>query len=199
MPSDIVQFTLRLPKVFEESKYRGKNVVLNGLTFTDREATVQGDAKEIAGIVKYFTRSYQAEVIPHGSSQVHPSTEQGEAESVPSEIRQDGTGSEEETAVHIGSDDGARSGSARSGSDRDGHEDPRLSTEDRFNQSSSNQVNPEKLMKVLQGLDPTNESQWNAVGLPKLNIVGELYGSEGVTRKDIDSVWPEFNRKMAQV
>jgi hypothetical protein len=194
MPSDIVQFTLVLPKTRKK-----QSVVLNGLTFKDGEATVRGDGKEIAGVVKYFTRSYQVEVKPYGASQVHSTPESGETDKVPSKVRQDGTGSEEETAVYIGSDDGARSGSARSGSDRDGYEDSRISTEDRFNQSSSNQVNPEKLMKVLQGLDPTNESQWNAVGLPKLNVVGELYGSEGVTRKDIDSVWPEFNRKMAQV
>lgn len=194
MPSNIVQFTFVLPPVMKK-----RTVRLNGLNFKDGEVTVRGEAKEIAGLVKYFTRSYQVEVKPHGSSQVHSPTQQGETESVPSKIRQDGTGSEEETAVHIGSDDGTRSGSARSGSDRDGYEDTRLSTEDRFNQSSSNQVNPEKLMKVLQELDPTNEAQWNAVGLPKLNVVGELYGSEGVTRKDIDSVWPEFNRKMAQV
>jgi hypothetical protein len=197
--ANIVQFTLKLPKVFEEGKYKGKVVVLNGLTFKQREATVRGDAKEIAGVVRYFTRSYQAEVIPHGTSEVHPSTEQGEAESVPSGVRPDGTGSEEETAVHLGADDGARSGSPRSGADRDGHEDSRLSTQDRFNQSSSNQINPEKLMEVLKKLDPGNDGQWNAVGLPKLNVVGELYGNEGVTRKDIDSVWPEFNRKMATV
>ena len=194
MPSDIVQFTFVLPSVMKK-----RNVRLNGLTFQNGEASVRGDAKEIAGLVKYFTRSYQVEVKPHGSSQVHPTAEQGETESVPSEVRQDGTGSEEETAVHIGSDVGTESGSPRSGSDRDRHEDSRLSTEDRFNESSSNQVNPEKLIEVLKKLDPANESQWNAVGLPKLNVVGELYGSEGVTRKDIDSVWPEFNRKMARV
>lgn len=194
MPSDIVQFTLVLPLTRPK-----RNVTLNGLSFKDGEATIQGDAKELAGIVKYFTRSYQVEVKPHGTSKVHPTTEQGQTESVPSGVRQDGTRPSEETAIHIESDVGTESGSSRSSSDRDGHEDPRLSTQDRFNQSSSNQVDPEKLMKVLKGLDPTNEAQWNAVGLPKLNVVGELYGSEGVTRKDIDSIWPEFHRKMAQV
>lgn len=197
--SNIVQFTLILPKVFEETRYKGKDVVLNGLTFKNRQATVRGDEKEIAGVVRYFARGYQAEVIPHGTSEVHPSTEQGETESVPSGVQQDGTGPEEETAVHLGSDDGARSGSTRVGADRDGYEDTRLSTEDRFNQSSSNQVNPQKLIKVLETLDPGNDAQWNAVGLPKLNVVSEMYGSEAVTRKDIDSVWPEFNRKMATV
>ena len=52
MPSDIVQFTLVLPQ-----SRKKQSVVLNGLTFKDGEATVRGDAKEIAGVVKYFTRS----------------------------------------------------------------------------------------------------------------------------------------------
>lgn len=194
MPSDIVKFTLVLPK-----SRKKQSTVINGLSFREGQATIQGDAKEIAGIVKYFTRSYQVEVQPHGTSQVHSSSESGETDQVPSGVRQDGTGSEEETAVHIGSNARTEPGSSRVGSDRDGHEDTRLSKEDRFNQSQNNQVNPEKLMKVLKGLDPTDDAQWNAVGLPKLNVVGEMYGSEGVTRKDIDAVWPEFHRKMATV
>lgn len=195
MSSDIVQFTLSLTGSME-----GQSKTINGLTFSHGHATVRGSATEIAGVIKYFTKCYQVKAIPggmeHGTSEIHTPSEQGKTEEVPSEIRQDGSRPEEETTVHIGSDDGTESGSTRTRTDRDGYGHSRVSEKDRFNVSSSNSIDPEKLLKVLKELDPAQDDQWNLAGLPKLTTVSERYGSEGITRKDIESVWPEFKRNM---
>jgi hypothetical protein len=190
--SAIVQFTMELTGPFE-----GKSVTLNHLRFKNGKATVRGDATEIAGIIRYFKRSYNINVAGeegYGSSQVHSTSQDRETDQVQSGIQPNGTESQEESSVQLRGDDAADGGNTRSLSDRDRHQDSRIPKEGQFQQSANKQVDPAKLLLVMKNLDPKNEAHWNQAGLPKLAVVSEMYGSEGLTRKDLDSVWSGFSR-----
>lgn len=50
-----------------------------------------------------------------------------------------------------------------------------------------------EILEVLKLLDPKNDEQWTADGLPKVDVVAELVGSE-VTRTQITDALPDFNR-----
>ena len=46
----------------------------------------------------------------------------------------------------------------------------------------------------MQMLNPDNKKHWRGDGQPRIDAVAELYGSEGITRKDLKAVWPELTK-----
>lgn len=184
--------------------YAGKTIELGGVKFTDGIVKLFGPTPDIEGLETYLGRSYQAfpveeEKKDNGTSKDETTSRQGNSESVSGELQPTGAGLEEE-----GSDEGAGtddsdsngSGSLPSGN---GHEDSRVSeAKERFEQTNSNKTEPVKLIETLKQLDPKNNDQWTSLGLPRMDAVCKLYGSEGLTRRDIEAVWPEFNRELAE-
>lgn len=51
----------------------------------------------------------------------------------------------------------------------------------------------DRILDVLDGLDPADDAHWTKDGLPNVNVVTEALG-EAVTRKQIDEVAPDFKR-----
>ncbi|QYW02112.1 hypothetical protein CPT_Sonora_009 [Stenotrophomonas phage Sonora] len=56
----------------------------------------------------------------------------------------------------------------------------------------------EKLLRALHALDPADDSHWTRDGKPAMSAVGVAYGSEDVTRADVEAVAPGYNRSAAQ-
>jgi vacuolar-type H+-ATPase subunit I/STV1 len=55
-------------------------------------------------------------------------------------------------------------------------------------------MKPQKILEVLETLDPSNDEHWTAEGLPRTDAVGE-----GVSRGQIQSAAPHFTRKNAKL
>jgi len=56
----------------------------------------------------------------------------------------------------------------------------------------------EKLKAAILAIDPTDDSLWTATGQPTMKAVAALYGSEGITRADVEEAAPGYNRTLAQ-
>lgn len=188
--------------------FAGKTIKLAGTQFTKGKVVLYGPAAEVASLSNYLGKCYQAwpegktidpvtheiiytEVSKNGSSEIQ---KEGLPDLGP-EIR-----AEERQAKEVPTNDGAgpdgpeldERGNNPSGL---GHEDPRLpSPEDRFDNTSTAQIDPEKLLKAMQNLDPGEKSHWRNDGQPRIDAVAMLYGSEGITRKDLQAVWPELTK-----
>lgn len=55
----------------------------------------------------------------------------------------------------------------------------------------------QQILDALAKLDPANEAQWNVDGTPKLEAVRWLGGDQAITRGQIISASPDFNRSNA--
>lgn len=53
----------------------------------------------------------------------------------------------------------------------------------------------EKITAALAGLDVTNDDQWTAQGLPKVDLIKELVGDDTLTREVITNADPSFTRQ----
>lgn len=179
--------------------FSGKTVKLNGTQFRDGKVRLHGPVKDVENLAKYLRISYQAipeEELDNGTDSTDTTTELGGSDPLQSEVYPDGSRPEETSPVlGLGDDDSNRdsSGSDPSG---DRHEDSGVSSEDeRFNGTAQGKIDPVKLRKVLEQLDPKDDSAWTTMGFAKLDRVCAIYGNEGVTRRDIEAVWPDFTRK----
>lgn len=54
-----------------------------------------------------------------------------------------------------------------------------------------------ELSEALAQLDPANDEQWTADGLPKVDAVADLVGNAELKRADITAAAPDFNREAA--
>lgn len=54
-----------------------------------------------------------------------------------------------------------------------------------------------KIIAAVKALDPEDDDAWTADGRPKLSAVEAIYGAAGLTREDIDSVLPGWDRDAA--
>lgn len=55
------------------------------------------------------------------------------------------------------------------------------------------------LKDALESLDPANDAQWTADGLPRMDVIEKLIDDKAVTRKDVTEADPEFCRWVATV
>lgn len=56
----------------------------------------------------------------------------------------------------------------------------------------------EKLRKAVMALDPAQDAHWTREGKPAMTAVGQLYGSTGITRAEVEAAAPGFTREQAQ-
>lgn len=64
-----------------------------------------------------------------------------------------------------------------------------------FDGTAHSMLDPEKILKAMKELDPNNPEQWTIPGKPRVDAVEKLCGSAGLTRRDLDAVWPELVRE----
>lgn len=55
------------------------------------------------------------------------------------------------------------------------------------------------LKDALESLDPANDAQWTADGLPRMDVVETLVDNKAITRKDVTEADPEFCRWVANL
>ncbi len=162
----------------------GQTCVLNHRQFVNGEHVMYGDLASLAGAIKYMGRVYQA--FPKGSAELaqHQEPKHGkagpdtrarrrQAESVPSDVLQDGA-PEEAPAVGHGAT-AAGDPAAEHNPQGNGRQDARL-------------------REAVMSLDPKNDDHWTSSGTPRMDAVEVAYGSADVTRKDVDRVLPGFAR-----
>jgi len=53
------------------------------------------------------------------------------------------------------------------------------------------------LKDALESLDPANDAQWTADGLPRMDVVEILIDNKAITRKEVTEADPEFCREVA--
>jgi len=53
------------------------------------------------------------------------------------------------------------------------------------------------LIDALKSLDPANDAQWTADGLPRMDVVETLVDNKAITRKDVTDADPELCREVA--
>ena len=182
--------------------YEGKTIELGGVKFTNGIVKLFGPTPDIEGLMTYLGRSYQAlpveETVSNGTSKDETTSGQGNPKGLSSEVQPPGSGLEEENSDdRAGTDDSDSNGSG-SLSSGNGHENPRVSeAAKRFEETSSSKTEPVKLIEVLKQLDPENPNHWTSLGQPRMDAICKFYGSEGLTRRDVEAVWPEFNRDLA--
>lgn len=199
---------LKLP-LYLNGHYAGKTVKLANNQFTNGKIVLYGSAAEVNSLANYLGKCFQAwpehiildpitgaqveRKINHGSSTVQ---EKGLSDLGP-EIREK-VGQTEKVPANDGEganvSDLHKRGDNSSGA---GHEDPRVSgTEGGLDGTSAAKIDGDKLLKSMQMLDPENGSHWRQDGLPRVDAVVQYYGSEGLTRKDLQAVWPELTREL---
>lgn len=64
------------------------------------------------------------------------------------------------------------------------------------NKDPAPEVN-QKLLEAVHALDPENDEHWTKNGSPAMAAVEGFYGSADITRGDIDTVAPGYNREAA--
>ena len=152
----------------------------------------------------------EKEEIKNGASHIQESAGGGKSEDVQGEVRPDGSGPSEE-----GADSGAGTASTETPGTRDsaggdGLPDARFNAEDEGNDHETGPaletteeslqntahagLNPEKVLKAMQELDSNNAGHWTADGRPRIDGIERIMGGSGLTRKDIDAIWPELRR-----
>lgn len=189
-------------ELYLNGHYAGKTVNLGGTQFTNGKVVLYGASQEVESLANYLGKCWQA--WPKGKT-LNPET--GEiiyGSSTVQEERLSDLGPEirekERQAKEVPTDDGAGTDGPNldergDNTSRLGHEDPRLSSPaDRFDDTSTAKIDPEKLLKAMQMLDPGVKAHWRADGQPRIDAVAALYGSEGITRKDLQAVWPELTK-----
>jgi len=53
------------------------------------------------------------------------------------------------------------------------------------------------IVEALNTLDPKNDDQWTADGLPRMDVVEGLVGDKSITRADVTNAAPDFTRETA--
>jgi len=151
----------------------------------------------------------------NGLSNIQKSTEPGETEKVLCNIQSGGSGSSEEETVIDKSTDKTDSGEKGICSLGDRHEDSGLSAEQETESGKSDTQESEKsespvegipelnkkLLKAVMSLDAENDDHWVKTGKnadkPKITVIEEAYGETGITRIDVESAAPGYNKTAA--
>lgn len=180
--------------------YAGKTVKLNGVQFRNGRVKLVGPADDIDGLMNYLGKSYRAlpeiEVKKYGASEVEAITQSGGTEEISGDLLQNGEGLAKEETLDLGGDDDFDIDPDGPSAGGNGHGHAGISEGERFEGTAQGKLDPLKLKGVLESLDPKDDACWTTMGFAKLDKVCTLYGNEGVTRRDVEAVWPELTRKM---
>lgn len=183
--------------------YAGHTVKINGHQFVKGELPLSGELAKLDGLIRYFAtynaylagsdelalaqaRDAKMKESGHGDGKVLDGEGKDAGGASP-----DGTEALGETSGS--GHDGTSSAGTEQVSEGDGAPEGRVGSEPPV--SSDPQVL--KIVDALRMLDPENDDFWTDAGLPKVSAVEDASGVVGVTRKDINSAWPEFTRDAA--
>jgi len=166
----------------------GATIRLGNHQFVDGRTEVVATPGDISKIAHHLAINWQAfpegdariQEVNDGFHTVHGST-RGNIPNLPDNTGQPTTGQEAgDSQVTVGAEDNT---GAVTSTDGDGHP-----------QGLTN----EKLRSAILGVDPEDDRLWTAGGQPTMKAVAGLYGSEGITRADVDDTFPGFTRDMAR-
>lgn len=188
-------------KLILTGHYAGRTVKLNGHTFVNGELPLAGDLKSMDGLVAYF-RTYNA--FLSGSNEL--------AAAQARDAKEKGNGTDKVLDGQAGANagglpangpaTGTTSGQGATGASPapegsvaggDGSQEGHL--------PDAGKVTDPSLLKVLdavKALDPMSDEHWTAAGLPQVAAVATAAGIPTVTRKDIETVMPGYNRDAAK-
>jgi hypothetical protein len=176
-------------KLVLHGHYKGKTVKLRDVQFTNGVAEIPGHYVQNEGICIYMARCYQA--FPEGmtfeegvqyASKVPASALGDPPKEIPGAGEPPGPGSKAQGSAQQPGNGGATGGGASDLPEGGGYGDPRLHT---------------RLQEALNSLDPKNEAHWTKTGAPALMAVENMLGGGHVTRKEIETAIPGFNREVA--
>jgi len=179
-----------------QGHYAGATKKLGNVQFTNGKTVLYGVAGEVDSLARYLEKCYQArpeEKPTHGTSDLKKPVTQRSSESVSGDLRTNESRSTEATADIGTRTDGDDVRELRSVPSGDGHEDTGIpSAEDRFEATSHHKTDPVKLLDAMGQLDKNDEAHWTMTGKPRVDVVCKFYGSESLTRADLDAVWPDL-------
>jgi len=151
----------------------------------------------------------------NGLSNIQKNTKSGTTEKVLSNVQSGGKGSSEEETVKDKSADKTDNGEKGICSSGDRHEDSGISAKQETESGKSDTKESEKsespiegipelnkkLLKAIMSLDAEDDTHWvktgKNVGKPKINIIEEAYGETGITRVDVESAAPKYDKTAA--
>ena len=207
--------------------FAGKTINLKGTKFINGKVTLQGSENDVDNLSRFLRKNWQAYpegvTPPYYAELEHAEKLKKEADRL-RERRENGADSDDQgdrnrestelagsrsgtagpkpetvSSEHESGADGVEGGDSEHLSSGDGHEDSRVSsTSTKFEDSSSSQVNGEKLLSAMEKLDRSVDGHWTATGRPRIEVVEQFYGKAGLVRRDLDAVWPELNRLTAK-
>ena len=181
---------------------RGRTVVLQGFPFVKGRLELTGNEQSVHGVTKLLGKCYQAypehsEALAkaqardrelYGESDIQAGEQRDEDDTVSaSGVRPAGAESTPEIAVFGSGDGGSETWGSGSFPDGNGHEDAGFPG----GEDSSRQ---NRVSEALAKLNPADDEDWTALGLPAIAAVERYAGRAGVTRAMVEAVAPDFRR-----
>jgi hypothetical protein len=135
------------------------------------------------------------------SSDVHSSSEQGKPEEIPTGVRETGRQVAEVSPEFWSGPADVEAGDSGIRPEGNGHEDtgfPKFEEEkDRPQPEEPSVGRDREVLEAVKQLDPNEDSHWTTTGKPMLKVVEDVFGRAGVTRQDVESAAPGYNRDKA--
>lgn len=185
--------TLTLPECL-----KGQTKQLGGIYFVEGLATLHGSPQVLEKQMRYLWINWQVTEVEYGTSEVPQTSKSGKSTEVPSDLLANSEGSSSETITNLGQSGDSHEDTYRSDSSRGGHgytREVQAGTETSSVGQNAKAIDYIKLKQLLETLDHKDDESWTQLGLPKLVKLCQLYGSEDITRKDVQSVCPDLVRK----
>ncbi len=191
---------------------KGATKSINGHLFENGKCDIIADSESAPFLRKYLstygayargTPEYKRITeLENGSDDVNTSSERDSADEVQSGVSAVEQQTEEASPDASEESVDTETGQAGEHSDRDGHGYTGVPTLTEFQTrpepTEPTAVGDESIKTAVLKLDPENDDHWTAMGLPKVDAVEQAYGKAGVTRADINAVFPDgWNRDTA--
>lgn len=205
----------------------GKNIKLNSLEFVNGSCVVSGSPDNVAHAINYYrmywafvkgSAEYDAAQVRYenslketanGVSNTTSTTQSGTPESLSGPVRSAGTESTDLSSLRSSDDASGSRGNQGSDSAGSGRTDTGLPNEQTI--LNENKVDApltinakqllnsnQPLIAAILALDPENDLHWNPEGQPMISVVGLAYGSEALTRREVEEAIPGWNRDAAK-
>ena len=152
----------------------GQTVKIGDYVFTDGVLLLPGSPEVKDGIIRYYSRCYQAR-LDNGKCDV----QKDQAGEVLSDVRSDGKEPAKEAAVELR-----------------GNDDPKADEGSELRAAGDGE-DLEELREILRELDPDVDSHWTKKGGPSWATVKLKLGEE-IPYEEVKAAWPEFDRDLAR-
>lgn len=187
-------------KIILAGHYAGKTVKLNKFQFVDGQIILQGPQPDVDAEARFIEINWQGlregdprlkelanvkrGVQAKGSEPKGPADVSGSGEP-------EGSGSDPKASTGSGDAAGGEAGSPGGLPAGDGHEEKLTGGEPAHEPNL-------KLRRAVMALDANNDAHWTKDGKPAMSAVGEMYGSQGFTRQDVDASTEGYTRAKAR-